>query len=142
MLSIAHIRSTLLRAVVGALLGAVIAATGFLTLPRWSPSLASLVVELPFWLLAMALTFLPVTVLSAVCTRVALERLPSRSLVSALGTATALAVISPFAYGWYMTEVAPATNWWRGWWVPAAASALTVIIEAGAIRRGLKTAEA
>jgi hypothetical protein len=139
MLGFNNAKLMLLRACFGALFGAVVAATSLFALPRTSLSFNQLL-ELPLWMAVMAATVFPVAVLSAACARIALHRLSWPPLITASAAATALGVVSVCAFGWYMTEVAPGTNWSKGWWVPAAASVSTVLVEAAARLRTLKTA--
>lgn len=136
-MSLDHAKTLLMRASLGALFGAIVAAASWFALPRRSLSL-NMLLELPLWLLATAMTVLPVTVLSAACARMALFRLTWPPLITACVVGSALSVASIYAYGWYMTEVAPAVSWWKGWWMPAAASFSTALIEAVALRRSLR----
>jgi hypothetical protein len=92
-------------------------------------------VELPLWLLAMASTVFPVAVLSAASARMAIRYFSWPPLITASAVAPVLAAMSAFAFGWYMTELVPAVNWWNGWWMPVAASLSTILLEAIAVRR-------
>jgi hypothetical protein len=88
-------------------------------------------------LFAMALTYLPVTILTAVCAHIALRRLPWSVPVLIAVCAPPLALGSYYLWSWYMTEFAAAVDWWRGWLPPVAASLATFALEIRSARHTL-----
>ena len=117
----------------GALLSAAFYAVYGLTLlsSRRGFSLSHAVTfDLPLWLAGMALTVLPVALVSGGAVRIALHLYSWPPLLTACLLVPVFAAGSYFAFVAYMSEVAPAVNWTRGWWLPAGASAAAIFIEA------------
>ena len=117
----------------GALLGAAFYAAHGLTLlssQRGFSLSPAMLFELPLWLALMALTVLPVAFVSGGAVRIALHLYSWPPLLTACLLVPVFAAGSYFAFAAYMSEVAPAVNWTRGWWLPAGASAAAIVIEA------------
>jgi hypothetical protein len=129
MVSFQQLQAVFLRASLGGAFGALVMVGYLFTLPFWRLTMGAVALELPIWFCAMALTYLPVTLLTAVCAHFALRRLPWSGLVLTAVCAPPLSLFSYYLWGWYMTEFAAAVDWWRGWLPPVAASLTAFALE-------------
>ncbi len=76
------------------------------------------------WLAAVTLVLLPITAFSALAVHQASRIIQRHRMIIYLVIVPTLAAISTTAFHYYMSEVSPATNWQRGWWLPTIASLL------------------